>query len=255
MKPIIFSTPMVQAILDDRKTMTRRVIKPQPYYFYNCVIGELRPDRASRYGAVMPDKTDRWIAPPYQPDDILWVREKWRCPSGHRFGCDVKIMFPDADDFHIVQLDDLTEFDEWREKWMSRKGWIPSIHMPKKAARNFLRVTDVRVERVKDIAKQDVIREGVCNEFCAACLEESGGDCKPRRDVDLFCGEEDSLVDAFADLWDRLNAERGYSWEVNPWVWVITFERISHEEAYATSGLVKLPEGTSGTERSARCRI
>lgn len=190
-KPIIFSAPMVQAILAGRKTMTRRVIKPQPYYPY---VG-----------------TDHWhdsprgsdtLGPirriPYAPGDILWVRETWMpCASIDSFLTDTNLYVYKAD------YDDGDIPGKWR----------PSIHMPKEAARLFLRVTDVRAEKLQDMPLFDVWDEGT---------PQMPGN----TDSDGAVNHRD-----FKYLWDALNAKRGYGWDDNPWVWVYEFERISKEEA------------------------
>jgi len=171
MKPIIFCTPMVQAILEGRKTQTRRVIKPQPD------------------AGLMPNK----YAAPYKPGDILWVRETWK-PDYH-----------DEDGYCY-------KADGDREMYPNNLlHWRPSIHMPRAAARIFLRVTDVRAERVQDISAEDAHSEGI------ACIHDEISECA-----------------AFAALWDEINAKRDggrYAWERNPWVWAYTFERIAKEEA------------------------
>jgi len=177
MKPIIFSTEMVRAMLDGRKTQTRRVIKPQPESM----------------------KDGKLPKCPYQPGDILWVRETWYyeehmheltagdpdLPSGrykHRYIC--KASDPDYP--------------------VGNKGWRPSIHMPREAARIFLRVIDVRVERLQEITEEDARAEGC--------------------DANIPDGVPSSIV-WFYEIWNRLNARRGYGWDTNPWVWVIEFER------------------------------
>lgn len=217
MKPIIFCTDMVRAIQDGRKTMTRRVIKHKAL----CDDAIFVVKDGTCYAVQDGEYEEAAHFSPYQIGDVLWVREAWQKTRNGMY-----IFRANAD-----KRGSAAYYNEYARL---DGGWKPSIHMPRAAARLFLRVTDVDVERVQNIPAQDVIREGVCNEFCAACLEESG-DCEPQRDVDLFCGGEDRLVDAFADLWDRLNAERGYGWEVNPWVWVVSFERCEEPEGSAES--------------------
>jgi hypothetical protein len=194
-RPILFSTAMVQAILEGRKTQTRRIVKPQTK-------------------SIFPDKKDRmpkafwtgmeWVKPPYQPGDILWVRETW----GH-------IAFEN----HKAG-----GYDEWFIYKASRNcelpddfKWRPSIFMPREAARIFLRVTNVRVERLQDITKEDAIAEG---------LNIGTVDNEKYAKNNAYRLLANNLpVAMFADLWDSLNAKRGYGWEKNPWVWVIEFEK------------------------------
>jgi hypothetical protein len=168
-KPIIFSTPMVKAILEGRKTMTRRVIRPQPQ---------------SWHGDYLTGCEREEIKQRIYPGDILWVRETWAMEVSYS---------PDPEAELIRYLYKADGSETFR--------WHPSIHMPRAAARIFLRVTDVRVERVQDINEKDVAAEGIAET----------GNC------DELC--------VFADLWDSLNAKRGFGWEANPWVWVVSFER------------------------------
>lgn len=199
MKPIIFSTPMVQAILDGKKTQTRRVIKiddaPENW---NISIAGTSIVRTEPYDVKLPR---------YAAGDILWVRETWaksyrenyyradaplncngsECVSG---GCDIAV---------------------YCERTGGFMKWRPSIHMPKEAARIFLRVTDVRVERLQDITEEDAIAEGMS---------------KTLVDGVIFISAKGN----FHVFWDSLNIKRGYGWDTNPWVWVIEFERVKVDE-------------------------
>lgn len=140
---------------------------------------------------------------PYRPGDILYVRETWAAWSP-TYGTAPEI---------IYKADGYSQSHKMK--------WRPSIHMPREAARIFLRVTDVRVERVQDIAYADIIREGITEE-----------DIDEREAIN----REASSKDLYSRLWnstvkpDDLSL---YGWDANPWVWVIEFERISKEEAYA----------------------
>ena len=219
MKPIIFSTDMVQAILSGKKTQTRRVIKPQPSW--GKVITE--QEALSRalsgfdpYGFRIntPTQSEAVTNAPYKPGDILWVRETWQetdvCHAGG--GYDLHTKFVYRADFQPE------EGVRTPEKWRS------PIYMPKEAARIFLRVTGVGAERLQDVTPGDCLDEGVMNETCYNCLLQAGK-CRPQRDVDIFCGGDDAIIDKYAELWDSLNAKRGYGWDKSPWVWVIEFER------------------------------
>lgn len=188
--PILFSTEMVRAILDDRKTMTRRVIRKQP-------AGE-------------------WAAPgrstcPYgQPGGGLWVRETFAL----RQDCE-----PDTDKarhYVMYRADGSDPADGMN--WHDYGGkWKPSIFMPRWASRITLELTGVRVERLQEISEDDAISEGVRGME----KELSGGDS----------GLESAYIlnarNAFSALWDTINARRGFSWETNPWVWVLTFKRLN----------------------------
>ncbi|WP_243278248.1 hypothetical protein [Intestinimonas butyriciproducens] len=196
MKPILFNTPMVQDILAGRKTVTRMAIKDMdiingwdceadgtPIAYIDQATGDSYPSTAPA---------------PYQPGDILWVRETFFEYNGR--------YYYKADGKHNA-LDSLVggSFFKWR----------PSIHMPREAARLFLRVTDVRVERLQDInldppgPKNQVVREGL------------------------------RYLSDFIAVWDRTIKPADlhlYGWEANPWCWVIAFERVSREKALGGGG-------------------
>ena len=200
MKPILFSTSMVQAILDGRKTMTRRVIKPQPTYELRLIDG---PSYKNEFHEILPnEKADpvtfstigaRYM-PKYQPGDVLWVRETWAEPLND-FGNYV---------YKASCWDDIVSQVKWRSP----------ITMPREAARLFLKVTDVRVERVQDISTSDCEREGITSD-----IERFNGHMIPHHDW---------IVGEFSKLWDSINAKRGYGWDSNPWVWVYSFKRIGN---------------------------
>ncbi len=170
--PILFSTPMVLAILDGRKTMTRRVVKPQPLWVAGPHIPFKTPD-ANPKGIIK--------CPYGQPGDRLWVRETWAdnipgCPNGITYRAD-----------HI---------DPKGDGPANPIKWKPSIHMPKAAARIWLEVVSVRVERLNSISEGDAKAEGV------------------------------SSVEEFQYLWNTLNEKGDRSWLSNPWVWIISFKTI-----------------------------
>ena len=195
MKPILFNTEMVRAILDGRKTVTRRVVKPQP---------ESRPTPMKKDscwpGCFAIQGTAKVIRPPYQPGDTLWVRETWAKSMAGTF---------------MYQADD---------KAIMVERWRPSIHMPREAARLFLRVTGVRVERLKDIDGHGILKEGIDN-----------GKSNPAMGTRW----ENMQSMAFAELWNSTLTSADlplYGWAANPWVWVIEFERISKDEALGGGG-------------------
>ena len=191
MKPILFNTDMVRAILDGRKTVTRRVVKPR---YRDGEHGfQILTHKDGRFAGIeVIDENEfptRWLASPYQPGDILYVRETW-----------AKSM---AGTYIYKSTDTPLILDRWR----------PSIHMPKDAARLFLRVTDVRVERLWSVDTADALAEGMRS------------DCP---------GTTIGVVDAFCKLWNSTIKPADlpvYGWEANPWVWVIAFERVSMEDA------------------------
>lgn len=192
MKPILFNTEMVKAILEGGKTITRRVVKPQPPA--TAHVSKVRSDYGWSFWKDNPEK--HYMKPPYRPGDILWVRETW-CESLGQAG---KYFYR----AYAGQLDEMKEYAH------SFNRWRPSIHMPLKAARIFLRVTGVRVERLQDISYADVIAEGI-----------PAGHAENTK---------------FMALWDgtmKREDRSRYGWNANPWVWVFDFERIRKEEAMA----------------------
>jgi hypothetical protein len=200
MKPILFSTPMVLAILDGRKTQTRRIVKPQPS-------SGIRKSVFVKSG--LEDGHGREIKPRYQPSDILWVRETWAEVSSGIIEYKATYKEPYTGSAEIDHVG-------------NKIKWRPSIHMPREAARIFLRVKNVRVERLRDITEEDARDEGILLSYGAS---------------DKRVCRFQNYRDAFRALWDDLNKKRGYGWNMNPWVWVVEFEHMSKEEAYKKEGL------------------
>lgn len=216
-KPILFNTDMVRAILDNRKTVTRRVVKGYALYHLELdtdgsIIGVYNQDE----GHVFPVMDYA----PYRPGDILYVRETFFEHKG-RF-------YYKADGKH-----------ETLDKLGITFKWHPSIHMPREAARIFLRVTDVRVERLRESFFQcgptiiHLQKEGVdIGEQCRECIEAYGSPCC--IDSESECGMLDEVRSSFSDLWDstiRPGIRALYGWGGNPWVWVTGFERCQKPEA------------------------
>lgn len=227
MKPILFNTQMVQAIQEGRKTVTRRVIKPQP-------VGQPYRMGNSSYwpGCFADSESSNVYRPPYQPGDILYVRETWQffpCFDCVKSLCDTTpLTYEDSDSVTEgcwIYRADYTESDQ------KRVCWHPSIHMPKEAARIFLRVKDVRAERLKSIDAEQAKAEGI---MCVSPGDGTVGYAIGLWDTTTF----DGPVGAFAKLWDSTvpkhpNKFKRYPfyWKDNPWVWVIEFEQISRKEA------------------------
>ncbi len=223
MKPIIFNTEMVQAILEGRKTVTRRVIKPQPPegYDYSQGLSNLFYAKFLNSNSEIFLSKTPYMAPCLNEEvgDTLYVRETW---------CKVEedvdsIFFEDSGVMYNGQVlyradgIDLTDIGKWR----------PSIHMPKKAARIFLEVTDVRVERLQDITEEQAIKEGVGNLFIdhIAYSGEEKYNAPSKR--------ETLAIEQFELLWNSTIKKQDldrYGWEANPWVWVIEFKRIEKPE-------------------------
>ena len=187
-KPILFNSEMVRAILDGRKTQTRRVVKPQPDFVTNYY--EPNKPRAAWVGG---SSDPALVKCPYgQPGDALWVRETWAC-LGAEHVKPSKI----APGYTVHYKADGVE------KTWNVEQWRASIHMPRWASRISLRVTGVQVERVQDISGADAVAEGV-------------------EQIDSLT----SARYRFVQLWNSINAKRGHSWDSNPWVWVVEFEVI-----------------------------
>jgi hypothetical protein len=200
--PIIFSTDMVKAILEGRKTMTRRVIKPQPHIpilAHSVAIAELSRDLLKR-------------CPYGQVSDRLWVRETWATNDFFTgiSSNDLKELYYEQKG---VQLFYRADCDPWHTKHGFTVRWRPSIFMPRWASRITLEITELRVERLQEITDRDCEREGLDNP-CGYYCDEAVGHV-----------DHQGTINNFAKLWDKLNAKRGYGWDTNPWVWVISFKR------------------------------
>lgn len=212
MKPILFNTEMVRSILEGRKTVTRRAIRPQP---------EGRPIRMTENscypGCYAIEGTPRVIRPPYQPVDILYVRETWNGDW-----CDHYIYKADGGSAKAAG-------------YTAEPKWRPSIHMPKEAARLFLRVKGVRVERLGDITDDQCEAEGVVGWTKDGKLYKYAP-ADPEGDGPAWKWQDCPTIpqEAMRRAWDstiKPNDRATYGWEANPWVWVIEFERISKDEA------------------------
>lgn len=222
MKPILFNTQMVQAILEGRKTNTRRIIKDVSNLFY---LG----NRSKNYDAVFSDKKVlnsallRYKKPPCYVGDILYVRETWMIQSMKNYEKNVKFLYK-ARPTKLNEVHVSNKRYEEMLKFECKNGWQPSLFMPKEAARIFLKVTSVKIEKLQDITHKGVIEEGTPYD------EEmfKFNICLGQNKAEFF------LKSSFKDLWnstlnkDQLNQ---YGWNANPWVWVIEFERIDKSEA------------------------
>lgn len=200
-KPILFHTEMVRAILDGRKTYTRRLVK-------------FLPGENSQWTGYIKDglmlyngRNEPCIRKaPYQPSDTLYVRETWKkAPNGYYY----------YEDWQRGDIADITK-------------WHPSIHMPKEAARIWLKVTNVRVERLHEMKPVDVIKEGAYPD-CWDCLNtygESGSQCC--YGTEEQCSQCDEVMMEWEKLWASTIKKSNlnhYGWDANPWVWIIEFER------------------------------
>ena len=212
--PINFSTPMIQAILEGRKTQTRRLIKPQPTKQREVEHGEKYLSGATEEGVTSKDMTnvdikidDLLEENPIKKGVILWVREKWRNND-------------DIKEPYLYKLNYDTEYDSFIENFELKK-WERSIHMPEKAARTFLKVSDVWVEKLQDITEEDAVKEGGKRVYVYS--DPSVG----FRYNDYYHGTGFNLPSArkgFQSLWQSIYGIE--SWDENPWVWVYSFEWI-----------------------------
>ena len=197
MKPILFNTEMVRAIQEGRKTVTRRVMKPQPTWI-DCGSGK---DNVPMQDIHILKNNP--IEPLYHPGDVLWVRETW---GAYRAAGDMTCFVYKA------------EYIDAENENKARKlagGWHPSIHMPREAARLFLRVESIRAERLRDIDKHwfNYDQEGMRN----PALEN----------ISI------AMQERFISIWNSTIKPTDlsrYGWEANPWVWVIQFERCERPE-------------------------
>lgn len=208
-RPILFSGPMVQAILEGRKTQTRRTLKSQPEdsFTRHCWFD------APIYGFTdQPSPTDQWwkIKCPYgYIGDRLWVKERWRPSVLTGIGDVVGIEYRADNQWKRFSYDDFG--DEWTMPKAAFTGDVTPLFMPRWASRITLEITDVRVERLQDISEEDVEAEGV------KLL---------KTNCDGECGGTPCLISRqpFITLWESINGEG--AWDKNPWVWAVSFRRM-----------------------------
>lgn len=235
-KSVLFNAKMVRAILDGRKSCTRRVVKfPVNRYTNNVpladkiVLQELRCDKANfleepffSFGMNLP----------YQPGDVLYVRETWQ----YLYELDGNEQVIEDTGKYYYAATDTIPFNTYVDKngvGHDHAPWRPSIHMPKEAARIWLKVTDARVERLQDMKPVDVIKEGAYPD-CWDCLNtygESGSQCC--YGTEEQCSQCDEVMMEWEKLWNstinKSDLDR-YGWHASPWVWVIKFERCEKPE-------------------------
>lgn len=202
-KPILFNTEMVRANLDGRKTCTRRVIKPQPDEKHTYPLGFVNDSTekkevgcfgfaANEYGGSI-----QYVKPPYRyaPGDILYVRETW---------CDDRQFTHDSTPGRYF----------YKASESGNFKWKPSIHMPKEAARIWLKVTDVRVERLHEITAEGIRNEGISS-------------------MAVHAGDMEIAIEEWKNLWNSTIKKSDldcYGWDANPYVFVIEFVKIDNPE-------------------------
>ena len=236
-KPILFNTEMVRAILDGRKSCTRRLVKPQPDEKHTYPLGFVTDSTEKKevgcfgFGIGEYGGSIQYAKPQYHTDDVLYIRETWTEECGKYY------YRADYDSDYLDPCETLSggypascrnhPGCDGCMATSTRIHWHPSIHMPKEAARIWLKVTNVRVERLQDITPKDAKNEGVGNLF----YEDIGYSEKNYgTEVDPEYG---IAKEQFAWLWDstikKSDLDR-YGWDANPWVWVIEFERCEKPE-------------------------
>lgn len=239
-KPILFNTEMVRAILDGRKNCTRRIVKPQPTNEIQCPLGICTDGDKSEIGKFAFSNHEYggkmiFCKPPYQPGDILYVRETWQ----YLYELDGnEQIIEDTGKYYYAATDTITFNTYVDENGLKHEHvpWRPSIHMPKEAARIWLKVTDVRVERLQDITEDGVWNEGF--RFTPPCLTRVSADGHT-CDLDGPCTSHIKYCDMTMgelfgrELWNstikKSDLDR-YGWNASPWVWVIEFERCEKPE-------------------------
>ena len=200
-KPILFNTKMVRAILDGRKSCTRRLVKPQPdekhTYPLGFVTDSTEKKKVGRFGFGIDEYggSIQYEKPPYQPGDILYVRETW---------CKGYLM--NAKERYYYKADDNDFLCTWH----------PSTNMPKQAARIWLRVMDVRVERLQDVTEDGAKAEGA--------IDNRGFIHSPENEYDRIHTARDHFIKIWNSTIKKSDIDR-YGWDANPYVWVIEFER------------------------------
>ncbi len=202
--PILFNTEMVRAILDGRKTCTRRLVSSRqflgmlPDKCKNAAPDEFLKGKRMMFKPYC-DMTDAELImtaykAPYQPGDILYVRETWKkAPNGYYY-------------YEDWQKDDIADVTKWK----------PSIHMPKEAARIWLKVTDVRVERLQDVTEDGAKAEGA--------IDNRWFIHSPENEYDRIHTARDHFIKIWNSTIKKSDIDR-YGWDANPYVWVISFER------------------------------
>ena len=269
-KPILFNTEMVRAILDGRKTCTRRLVKPQPdekhTYPLGFVTDSTEKKKVGRFGFGIDEYggSIQYEKPPYQPGDILYVRETWRVGAWDIFNQMIAFDYKDGTFGELTYIHDRELFERlvnqsrndarqakceyngvdfvW-EKGKSPCRWHPSIRMPKEAARIWLKVTDARVERLQEITESGAKAEGIRgytkdgNLYKYAVTDDWWIDYHNKhKEIVTGTWWQDmprTAKDAFSYLWNSTIKKSDldlYGWNANPWVWTIEYERCEKPE-------------------------
>lgn len=232
-KPILFNTEMVRANLDGRKTCTRRLVKPQPDEKHTYPLGFVTDSTEKKevgcfgFGIDEYGGSIKYVKPPYQPEDILYVRETWN-KGLERY-------------MYRADYSDTEKFYQGGKEIEMK--WYPSIHMPKEAARIWLKVTDVRVERLQEITEVQAQAEGIRgyskdgNLYKYAVTDDwwinYHGKHKEIATGTWWQDMPRTAREAFSYLWNSTIKKSDldlYGWNANPWVWTIEYERCEKPE-------------------------
>ena len=239
---MIFNSEMVRAILDGRKTQTRRIMKVQPesnQLGLLLITDSTKHSDIGKYHWAESNATGNHVrsklfsSPFGAVGERIWVRETW-APLGNEDGCYVdwednlckgdersaaRIYRASCEqrpgDYGLWSIPDDAYWKPHTKEHKFEGAWRPSIHMPRWASRILLEITDVRVERLNAISEEDARAEGIIDGGCLNCGEPEPCGC---------ANPEPDATDAFAYLWQSVYGQE--SWNANPWVWVISFERI-----------------------------
>ena len=215
-RPILFSAPMVRAILEDRKTVTRREVKKRAAL--DCLAAGFEPAFLALSG-------NADLCPYGRPGDRLWVRETWYCDhfevmrGPYLKPDDLDVSEAVNDGTLVYAADGLTPYEA------DQPIWKPSIHMPRWASRILLEITAVRVERLQDISEEQAKAEGIAS---VAFRPDDGWPICTGYMVGTDDGKsplETTAARAFTKLWSSINDP--HAWDANPWVWVVEFKRVT----------------------------
>lgn len=222
--PIIFSTEMARAILKGEKSQTRRIINPQPIYHPEWgTMGFEWKDKAFTISEFKQKMLD--YSPYGKTEDILWVRETFCRIDNTEFGGDIWYDYKASPKYAEPGVSHPAGWENAPDD-PDALCWKPSIHMPRTAARLFLRIKEINIERLQNISSNDAINEGIKSIFYMADgLSWCNYLHKDKKTGKYYTDFEDP-IDSFHSLWDSINEKRGFGWNTNPWVWVVKFERI-----------------------------
>ena len=218
-KPILFSAEMVRAILDGKKTQTRRAIVPQIEWKEESIYQRRKSGTIDEFTFLEFIKKCKYG----QIGDLLWVRETWKCEELYPSGLD-GVRFA-ADGAFIEIENTIPASNAWGEANRPGGKWRPSIFMPRWASRINLEITGVCIDRVQYISREAAKAEGVSNIWIW------DGERYAKHPEHFRRALLNPYVANYSVLWDEINAERGFGWDMNPWVWVIEFKRIEVRDA------------------------